>query len=60
MRDRKEEKNDGDIKEYIKSTRPQMERKATVDNVSNLYKVPKSTAYYLYKKVLSDEKIPFS
>ena len=60
MRDRKEEKNDGDIKEYIKRTRPQMERKATVDIVSNHYKVPKSTAYYLYKKVLSDEKIPFS
>ena len=56
MEERKNEK----IKDYIKTTRPQMERKATVDTVSSIYNVPKSTAYYLYKKVLLDEKILFS
>ena len=55
MEERKNEK----IKDCIKRNRPQLERKATIDTVSRLYDVPKSTAYMLYNKVLSDEKIPF-
>lgn len=54
-----EERKNEQIKDCIKRNRPQLERKATIDTVSRLYDVPKSTAYMLYNKVLSDEKIPF-
>lgn len=55
-----EEKNNEDMKNFIKKNRPQMERKATIDTLRSIYKVPKTTAYSLYKKALKDEKIPFS
>lgn len=55
-----EERKNEEIKNYIKKNRPKMERKATVDFMRDVYNVPKSTAYSLYKKVLLDEKIPFS
>ena len=55
-----EERKNERIKDCIKRIRPQMERKATVDTVRRIYNVSKSTAYSLYTKVLSDEKIPFS